>query len=151
MTLRLSRLLICFHETEILGTANVAFVDDVVISTDVVLFLTSVESEWSEVDIGSADESESGQVLLESLELSVHHVKLEQLSAFEDVVEVFLREGHNDLMVPALPVGIAACVDDVGFEVLILTDNVFEQLRNSESHVSVWWFVLIDRVEETHG
>ena len=51
------------------------------------------------------------------------------------MVEILLGKGHNDFMVPALPIWIAACVDNVCLEVLVLTDDVFEQLRNPESHV----------------
>ena len=87
------------------------------ISADIVLLLTRVQCEGSEVDVCSTDESLSWQILLEALKLGVHHIELEKLGAFEDVVEVFLSEWDNDLVISALPVWIAAGIDDVGLEV----------------------------------
>ena len=87
------------------------------IPADIVLFLTRVQCEGSEVDVCSSDKSLGGQILLEAFKLGVHHIELEKLGALEDVIEVFLSKWDNHLVISALPVWIAAGIDDVGLEV----------------------------------
>ena len=87
------------------------------ISADIVLLLTRVQCEGSKVDVCSTDESLSWQILLEAFKLGVHNIKLEKLGALEDVVEVFLSEWDNHLVISTRPVWIAAGIDDVGLEV----------------------------------
>ena len=121
-----------------------------VVAADRVLFLARIKSEGCEVDIAGADESESGLVLLESLELGVHDIELEQLRAIQDVVEVLFAQGNGHLVVPALPARVAAGVHDVGLEVCILAHDSLH-LRGSEPHIRVGRLHLVDWVEEAHG
>mgnify|MGYP001063738342 FL=1 len=122
-----------------------------VVTADTVLFLAGIERQWGEIDVAGADKGHCGQVLLEAFELGMHDVKFEQLGALQDMVEVLLRKWYDDLVVPALPGGVAAGIHDVRLEVSILADNVFEQLWDSESDESVGWLVLVDRIEQAHG
>ena len=121
-----------------------------IVAADSILFLTCVKSQGGEVHKGGSNQSQSWQVLLEAFELGMHHVELEQLGALEDVIQVLLGEWNDDLMVPASPVRIAARVDDVRRKVLVLTDDVFEHLRNAEPDVGIGWLMLIDWVQEAH-
>ena len=81
----------------------------------------------------------------------MHDVELEQLSAVNDMVQVGLCERDYHLMVAGLPVRVAAAVDDVCLEVLILRDHSLHELRRAEPDERVRRLHLVDRVEQAHS
>ena len=88
-----------------------------VVATDSVLFLARIECEGCEVDVAGADQRQSGSRLLIALELSMHDIELEKLRAVEDVLKILSAKWNGYLMVPALPVRVAALIHDVCLEV----------------------------------
>ena len=119
----MSGALVSLHEAKVLGRTNVTLVDHMIVATDCVFFLTSIERQSREINIASADDSQSRLCLLIALELSMHDVELQKLGAIDDTVEIVFAERDGHLVVTALPAGVAARVDDIGLEVLVFAHN----------------------------
>ena len=58
--------------------------------------------------------------LLVALELRMHDIELEKFSAVQDVVHIFFAQWDDKFVVAALPVRVAAGINDVRLEVFVL-------------------------------
>ena len=88
--------------------------------------------------------------LLIALELGMHHIKFEKFSAVQDVVHIFFAQWDDKFVVAALPVRVAAGIDDIRLEVFVLGDDAWH-VRSAETYVGVRRLHFVDWVEETHG
>lgn len=82
----------------------------------------------------STDQSDGRLCLLVSLELRVKHVELEELCSVHDVIEVCLAQRDNHLVVTTLPARVAARIDHISLEIVILRYDTLHGLRWSESN-----------------
>ena len=80
----------------------------------------------------------------------MHNIELKKLGSIKDMIQIVFVQRNDHFMIAALPIRVAAGIDDVGLEVVILTVNAWD-LWDAESDKWIWWFHLVDRVKQAHG
>ena len=83
------------------------------------------------------------------LELGVEYIELEHLLTLGDDLQIGLRQGDCDSVVPTLPAWIAARVDDVGLELAIRRASL--QLWRLELDQGVGRLQVVAGVADPHG
>ena len=67
------------------------------------------------------------------------------------MIEIYLTERNDDLMITALPARVATFINHVGLEIVVFGDDSLHCLRCSEPNERVGWLHLIYRIEQAHS